>query len=64
VERSKIAGLDYVQLHGDGAREALSELPGDLKIIYVMHATPDGVVQTLPPSELHQKGEIRKVRFN
>ena len=51
-ERSTAAGLSYVQLHGDDAREALPNLPADTKVIFVLGATPDGVVRTLLPSQI------------
>jgi hypothetical protein len=38
------------QLHGDGARAALGTLPAELAAIWVLHAAPDGSVQSaLPP---------------
>jgi phosphoribosylanthranilate isomerase len=52
TKRSTAAGLSYVQLHGDDARKALPNLPEDTKVIYVLGATPDGVVQTLLPSQV------------
>lgn len=52
TERSAAAGLSFVQLHGDGARQALPNLPAETNIIYVLGATPDGVVQTLLPSQI------------
>lgn len=48
--RCKQAQLDFAQLHGESARAALNELPPDLKVIYVMHATLEGHVQTELPS--------------
>ena len=45
--------VDIAQLHGDGARIALADLPSSLRTVYVMHADKAGVVQTtLPPSDV------------
>lgn len=44
--------IDIAQLHGDGARNALPDLPS-LRTVYVMHADKTGTVQTvLPPADL------------
>jgi phosphoribosylanthranilate isomerase len=51
-----LAGLQFAQLHGDRAREALHELPEGLRVIYVMHASPQGEVQTAVPSEMPRQG--------
>jgi phosphoribosylanthranilate isomerase len=42
-----------LQLHGDGARSSLFQgLPEFLKVIYVLHADKNGVIQTsFPRSE-------------
>ena len=48
----KDCGVSIAQLHGDKARESLSELPSDIRVIYVVHADSDGIVQTkLPEAE-------------
>lgn len=62
--RAKKAGLAMVQLHGDGARQGLHDLPESIGVVYVMHATPEGVVQTpLPSAVPHSAGqEPRRVR--
>jgi phosphoribosylanthranilate isomerase len=57
AERSAATGLSYVQLHGDEARHALPNIPSDMKVIYVLGATPDGVVQTLLPSQISPQSE-------
>jgi phosphoribosylanthranilate isomerase len=41
--------VDIAQLHGDGARSALADLPPSIKTVYVMHADMAGVVQTALP---------------
>lgn len=41
------------QLHGDGARRSLFDLPASgLKTIYVLHAHPDGRIETMLPVAL------------
>ena len=64
AQRCAAAKLDFAQLHGEAARAALHQLPPSLKIIYVMHATPEGQVQTELPSTQHVDGgqKSRKVR--
>jgi N-(5'phosphoribosyl)anthranilate (PRA) isomerase len=52
VERAERAGLHFAQLHGDGARAALHEVADGLGVVYVMHAAPDGTLQTQLPSEV------------
>lgn len=48
--RCRKAGIGVAQLHGEGARSALPDLQGTgLEVVYVMHATPDGKVQTPLP---------------
>lgn len=47
--------LPSLQLHGDKARKALFDLPPDIKVIYVVHAQPDGEVVTPWPNELAQQ---------
>jgi phosphoribosylanthranilate isomerase len=45
--------VEIAQLHGDGARSALADLPSTLKTVYVMHADKAGAVRTaLPPIEV------------
>jgi phosphoribosylanthranilate isomerase len=44
------AGISTAQLHGDGARAALPDIPPELQVIYVLHATTDGVIQTELPT--------------
>lgn len=54
IERAcKDADLSIAQLHGDGARSSLFQgLPEFLKVIYVLHADKNGVIQTsFPRSE-------------
>eukprot|EP00892_Ulva_mutabilis_P008007 jgi/Ulvmu1/5579/UM023_0116.1 len=63
TQRARNANLTFVQLHGDGAREALPGLPDDLKVIYVLQCTPDGVVQTPAPSEVQDGDDIRRPEF-
>jgi phosphoribosylanthranilate isomerase len=46
------AGLKIVQLHGDGARKAISDLPPALQTIYVMQSDPEGRLQTPLPGTL------------
>ncbi|KAL4539334.1 hypothetical protein Ndes2526B_g02420 [Nannochloris sp. 'desiccata'] len=41
--------VDIAQLHGDGARSALTDLPSSLRTVYVMHADKAGIVQTVLP---------------
>lgn len=44
------ADLTIAQLHGDGARASLLQgLPESLKVIYVLHANKNGVIQTSFP---------------
>ena len=62
VQRARAANLTLVQLHGDRAREALPDLPEDMKVIYVVQCSPDGVVQTPAPSELQGGENTRQVR--
>ncbi|KAL4420937.1 hypothetical protein ABPG77_001420 [Micractinium sp. CCAP 211/92] len=48
-------GMRVAQLHGEGARAALPDLPADLAVIYVLHADKAGNVQTpLPPAGSRQ----------
>lgn len=65
ARRCDAAGLAFAQLHGDGARAALFDLPLALPVVYVLHATPKGAVQTPTPSQLAQTlgREPRKVSW-
>ena len=45
------AGIEVAQLHGDGARAALSKLPTRIKVIYVVNATAEGVIVTPMPGD-------------
>ncbi len=56
-------GATYAQLHGDKARAALVALPPTRKVIYVMHATPAGVLQTATPHALQQSMGRATPRF-
>lgn len=47
-------GATYAQLHGDNAREALPDLPSTQQVIYAMHATPEGELQTATPQQLQR----------
>lgn len=51
-QRRAAAGLDFVQLHGDPSRQTLPDLPSDTKVIFVLGATPDGVIRTVLPSQV------------
>lgn len=42
-------GIRYAQLHGDVARKSFGSLPEHLKVIYVVHANRDGVIETELP---------------
>eukprot|EP00884_Botryococcus_braunii_P020469 jgi/Botrbrau1/7105/Bobra.0165s0125.2 len=44
------AGLSIAQLHGEGARRSMSELPSHLQTIYVLQSNMEGRLQTPPPS--------------
>lgn len=46
AERSRAAGLELAQLHGDRARGALPDLPPELRTIFVRHATEEGDIVT------------------
>jgi len=43
------ANIKIAQLHGDGSRAALPQLPASLAVIYVMHADTNGILQTPIP---------------
>ncbi len=51
-ERCREAGLSIAQLHGPVARQAVTALPPDLQVIYVMHADKDGHIATPTPADL------------
>ncbi|KAI5064131.1 hypothetical protein GOP47_0020801 [Adiantum capillus-veneris] len=47
------AGIGIAQLHGEGARASLTNLPSHLETIYVVHVDKSGILQTpLPGSNL------------
>jgi phosphoribosylanthranilate isomerase len=50
------ADVQIAQLHGDGARAAVSELHADLRVVYVMHAQKDGTLCTPLPQQLDRWG--------
>jgi phosphoribosylanthranilate isomerase len=57
------ADVSIAQLHGDGARGALADLPPDLKVVYVLHAEADGTIRTPLPQTvggLVRTSELRK----
>lgn len=44
-------GIDHAQLHGDGARAALKDLPMRIKAIWVVNATAEGKIVTRLPRD-------------
>ena len=44
------AKVDIAQLHGDGARAALPDLPPKIRVVFVAHADAAGAVQTPLPA--------------
>lgn len=54
AEACEQTGLNIAQLHGDSARAALWDLPQSLQVIYVMHVSASGRLQTPAPAELAQ----------
>lgn len=62
-ERCREAGLSIAQLHGPVARQAITSLPADLQIIYVMHAGRDGQIVTLTPADLASSMGIELTRY-
>jgi hypothetical protein len=46
------ADVSIARLHEDGAREALGDLPPDLKVVYVLHAEADGTIWTPLPQNM------------
>jgi phosphoribosylanthranilate isomerase len=44
-------GIDHAQLHGDGARAALKDLPMAIKAIWVVSADKDGTIVTPLPGD-------------
>ncbi len=57
------AGLDIAQLHGDGARAAVWDLPEHLQVIYVMHVDASGRLQTPQPAQLAEAAGQQLSRF-
>ncbi|MEW5312703.1 MAG: hypothetical protein WDW38_004317 [Sanguina aurantia] len=61
TDRCQRAGIKIAQLHGDGARSALPQLPADLQVIYVLNCQSDGSTATpLPCSMSDSTGKSRK----
>eukprot|EP00195_Chlamydomonas_chlamydogama_P017078 CAMPEP_0202896520 /NCGR_PEP_ID=MMETSP1392-20130828/5513_1 /ASSEMBLY_ACC=CAM_ASM_000868 /TAXON_ID=225041 /ORGANISM="Chlamydomonas chlamydogama, Strain SAG 11-48b" /LENGTH=250 /DNA_ID=CAMNT_0049581911 /DNA_START=25 /DNA_END=777 /DNA_ORIENTATION=- len=52
ARRCRTCGISIAQLHGDGARSSLPGLPEDLQVIWVMHSTPEGELQTPTPQAM------------
>ena len=50
-------GLGTVQLHGDGARRALAELPMSLRAIYQMTVDAEGALVTPSPTDLLEEAQ-------
>ena len=60
---AKRVGLEWVQLHGTGARAALRDLPRDLKVIYAMATDPaTGKLTTPRPGE--DTTEVSKEKYD
>jgi hypothetical protein len=58
------ADVSIAQLHGDGAKGALGDLPPDLKVVYVLHAGAAGAIRTPLPQTvggLVRTSELQKV---
>ena len=51
VSACKDVGIDHAQLHGDGARLSLKDLPMSIKAIWVVNADKDGVIVTPLPGD-------------
>jgi len=51
VAACEAAGIDHAQLHGDGARASLVDLPMKIKAIYVVNASADGAIATPMPGD-------------
>ncbi len=49
AEVCELAGLKIAQLHGEGARRALTDLPPTLQAVYVMQSDAQGRLQTALP---------------
>ncbi|KAF8069502.1 ALG5 [Scenedesmus sp. PABB004] len=50
--RCAAAGILVAQLHGDGARAAVNDVPGDLQVVYVLQADDAGrIVTPLPGAD-------------
>lgn len=45
------AGIGIAQLHGDGARASLPDISPGLQVVYVLHSTPEGAIQTQLPDK-------------
>lgn len=52
VRTCEESDIGIAQLHGDGARSSLLDLPSDLQVVYVMHADKAGHVQTSFPIDI------------
>ena len=52
------AGITIAQLHGDGARRALLGLPERIRAIYVLTASPEGVITTPLPGDLNPEAGV------
>ena len=50
----KYTEIDTAQLHGDGARTALKDLPASIKAIWVVNADADGLIRTVLPGDEDQ----------
>ncbi|KAK4489273.1 hypothetical protein RD792_005070, partial [Penstemon davidsonii] len=51
LRASDEANLGYVQLHGDGSRDAFQIIVKENQVIYVLHAKEDGVLLNSIPNE-------------
>jgi phosphoribosylanthranilate isomerase len=52
------AGITIAQLHGDGARRALLQMPERIRAIYVLTADASGAITTPLPGELNPDGNV------
>lgn len=52
AEVCKASDVDVAQLHGNGARHAVLDLPSHLRTVYVMHADKSGTLQTPLPTDI------------
>jgi phosphoribosylanthranilate isomerase len=55
LEHIQSAGLEFAQLHGDGARSSLSQLPDSLPLIYVLHANSEGTIVSSTPEGMSSR---------